>query len=113
MKKLSAVLIMVSFVFPVAVYSQNPASKAECINMLKPALQTQCTTLFGNDADKKAACLDNIQAETEKQCSRFFSGDNFCSTCTSECINQYKATDPTRKECLQMCYRNPACKKGQ
>jgi hypothetical protein len=83
MKKLIAVLIMVSFIFPVAVYSQDPASEAECINMLKPALQAQCFTLFGNNADKRAACLDNIQAETEKQCSRFFSGDNFCSTCTT------------------------------
>ena len=113
MKKLIAVLIMVSFIFPEAVYSQDPASKADCINMLKTALQTQCTTLFGNDADLKAACIDNIQAETERLCSHFFSVYHSCSTCTSECINQYKATDPTRKECLQMGYRYPACKKGQ
>ena len=55
------------------------------------------------------ACLDNIDKEAEKQCGRFFGSGNFCSTCTNECINQYKETDPTRTECLQVCFRNPAC----
>jgi hypothetical protein len=113
MKKFIAVLIIVASIFPAAVYSQGPTNKAECIRMLKTALQSQCTTLFGNDADKKTACLASSQAETEKQCNRFFSEGNFCSTCTSECTNNYKANDPKQKECLQMCYRQPGCNNGQ
>ncbi len=79
MNKLITVFVIILLIIPAVVYSQDPTNKAECIAMLKPALQAQCATLFGNDADKKAACLGRIQAETEKQCGRFFSGDNFCN----------------------------------
>ncbi len=109
MNKLVAVFIIILLILPAAVYPKDPTSKAECIAMLKPALQSQCNALFGADPEKKALCVENIVSETESQCSRFFS-DNFCSTCTSECINQYQAGDPTRKSCLNTCLNNPACK---
>ena len=113
MKKIMAFLIIFSFQLPIHVYSQDPTNKAECIGMLKSQLQIQCTTLFGEDKpEHRKACLENIAEETEKQCERFFGGGNFCSTCTSECIDQYKETDPTRVECLQVCLKNPACKKN-
>ena len=112
MKKIIIYLIVFSFQLPLSVYSQDPANKAECISMLKPKLQVQCSTLIGKDKpDMLQACLDNIDKEVEKQCGRFFGSGNFCSTCTNECINQYKETDPTRTECLQVCFRNPACGK--
>lgn len=80
--------------------------------MLASSLRVQCDTLIGKDKpDMLTACLDSIDAETEKQCDRFFGSGNFCSTCTTECIQQYKETDPTRIECLDVCLKNPACKK--
>ena len=112
MNKLIAVIIVLSFQLPFAVYAQDPTNKEECISMLREQLQIQCTVLFGEDkADHRKACLDNIEAESEKQCDKFFGSGDFCSTCTSACIDQYKETDPTRVECLQTCFKNPACKK--
>jgi hypothetical protein len=111
-KKIIICLVILSFQVPLSVYSQDPTNKSECMNMLQSKLQVQCNTLLGKEKPETLqACLDNIYKEVEKQCDRFFGGDNFCSACTSECIKQYKETDPTRTECLEVCFRNPACKK--
>ena len=112
MKKIIICLIILSFQLPFSVYSQDPTNKSECVSMLKSKLQVQCNTLLRNDNPEILQdCLDNIHNEVEKQCNRFFGGENFCSACTSECIKQYKETNPTRTECLQVCFNNPACKK--
>ena len=111
-KRIIILLIILSFQLPLSVYSQDPTNMSECVSMLKSKLQVQCNTLLGADnPEMRQDCLDNINNEAEKQCNRFFGGDNFCSACTSECIKQYKETDPTRTECLQVCLNNPACKK--
>ena len=113
MKKTVILFIILFFQIPLSAYSQDPANKAECISMLAPQLQIQCSTLLGEKPEMLEVCLEDIARETEKQCDRFFGGGNFCSTCTSECIRQFKETDPTRVECLETCFRNPACKKKQ
>lgn len=112
MNKLIAFIVILSFQLPFAAYSQDPANKEECITMLREQLQVQCTSLFGKDkAEHRKACLENIGAETEKQCDKFFGSGDFCSVCTSACIDQYQAGDRTRTECLQTCFKNPACRK--
>ena len=112
MKKIIICLIILSFQFPFSVYSQDPTNKSECVSMLTSKLQVQCNTLLAKDNPEMLQdCLNNINNVVEKQCNRFFEGENFCSACTSECIKQYKETDPTRTECLQVCFSNPACKK--
>lgn len=111
MKRTFILFIILIFQIPFSAHSKDPASKAECISMLAPQLQIQCSTLLGEKPEMLAVCLENIASETEKQCDRFFGGSNFCSTCTSECIRQFKETDPTRVECLETCFSNPACKK--
>lgn len=114
MKKTAILFVIFCFHLPLCAYSKDPANKAECISMLMPELEKQCVTLFADDdkAQVREACLENIDKEVEKQCDRFFgSGSDFCSTCTSACINQYKETDSKRVECLDMCFKNPACKR--
>ena len=114
MNKLIAFLVVIAFVFPAAVYSQDPTNKEECIIMLKPQLRAQCTAFFGSDKlDMRQACIENIDKESEAQCGRFFGEGGFCFVCTSECISQYHETDPTRRECIKTCMSNPACEKEQ
>jgi hypothetical protein len=111
MKRTFILFIILILQIPLSAYSKDPTSKSECISMLAPQLQIQCSTLLGEKPEMLAVCLENIASETEKQCDRFFGGSNFCSTCTSECIRQFKEADPTRVECLETCFSNPACKK--
>jgi hypothetical protein len=113
MKRIIVLLVILFIQLPLSAYSRDPANKSECISMLRPELEKQCGTLFGDDdkAEVREACLENIDKEIKKQCDRFFGSDSdFCSTCTSACINQYKETDSKRIECLDMCFKNPACK---
>ncbi|MFT5395133.1 MAG: hypothetical protein ACI85N_000314 [Gammaproteobacteria bacterium] len=105
------IYLILFFTFTVSlVHAQDPTNKEECVAMLKIQLGKQCTTLFeSNNNDMEKACLENAPMEIEKQCERFFGSGNFCSVCTSECVNQFKEDGPTRIECLQTCLINPAC----
>jgi len=112
MNKSTTAYLIPFFIFVVSfVYAQDPTNKAECIEQLKTGVEKQCTLLFGDsNKEQEELCLKNAPMEVEKQCDRFFGNDNFCSVCTSECLQQFKEDDPTRIECLQTCLNNPACK---
>ncbi len=110
MGKRGALALVCGFLLLSAAYGADPGNKTECVEQLRPALQLQCATLFAkNHPDMKKACLDGVQEEADKQCGRFFDGD-FCSTCSAECLQQFKHTDQKRTECLRMCFRQPGCR---
>lgn len=110
MFKAKIYFLILFFSFTVSsVYAQDPTNKEECIAQLKVALDKQCAVLFGSNKELEKSCLKNSPKEIEKQCDRFFGSGNFCSVCTSECVNQFKEDDPTRIDCLQTCLNNPAC----
>ena len=88
----------------------DPTNKAQCLSSLRSAIESRCEQMF-TDAEQKTACLQQVGSQVEQTCQQFFGeGTDFCAACTSSCTQNFDSTNKRRRECLDMCLKQRACR---